>query len=99
MVFAVRIKNAGVTLHVPSDSTVLLTALASGVPYPHGCKAGRCGGCKSRLLAGNVDLLPHTRFALTDEEKGQGLILACRAQPRSPCEVEWLPRTKPGVSP
>jgi ferredoxin-NAD(P)+ reductase (naphthalene dioxygenase ferredoxin-specific) len=37
-----------------------------------------------------VELLKHTSFSLTDEEKAHGLILACRAQPRSDCEVAWL---------
>jgi ferredoxin len=98
--FSVMVKNTGVTLTVAAESTILHAALAAGVAYPHGCKAGRCGGCKSRLIAGEVDMLPHTRFALTDEEKAHGLILACRARPLSPCEVEWLGRSqKQGVSP
>lgn len=92
MSFSVRVRDAGVTLTVAPDTTILQAALTAGIAYPHGCKAGRCGGCKSHLIEGQVDLLPHTPFALTQEEKAQGLILACRARPRSDCEVAWLAR-------
>lgn len=39
---------------------------------------------------GTVDLLPHTPFALSPEERAEGLILACRALPTSDAGVAWL---------
>ena len=75
---------------VASGQTLLAAALDAGIDYPHGCKAGRCGNCKSRLVSGEVDLLEHTRFALSDEEREAGLILACRALPKSDVTVAWL---------
>lgn len=77
-------------LSVSPTQTILDAALVAGIPYPHGCRAGRCGACKSRLISGEVELLKHTPFALTDVEKRSGLILACRAQPRTDCDVAWL---------
>src|SRR5258706_10951534 len=70
--------------------TILEAALAQGVPYPHGCRSGNCGACKSVLEAGEVDLAPYSDYALTDEERAQGLILACRATPWSDAAVSWL---------
>ena len=32
----------------------------------------------------------YSEFALSDEEKERGLILACRAVPWEDCEVAWL---------
>ena len=32
----------------------------------------------------------YSEFALSDEEKARGLILACRAVPWEDCEVAWL---------
>jgi ferredoxin len=57
----VFIPQAGRSLEVNNGQTILLAALAAGIPYPHGCKSGRCGSCKSRLVSGEVDLLPTRR--------------------------------------
>ncbi len=86
----VFIPQAGRSLEVNGAQTILLAALAAGIPYPHGCKSGRCGSCKSRLVSGEVDLLPHTPFALSPAERADGLILACRAQPLIDGTVAWL---------
>lgn len=86
----VFIPQAGRSLTLNDGETVLLAALAAGIPYPHGCKSGRCGSCKSRLVSGEVNLLPHTPFALSPEERAGGLILACRAQPVTDATVAWL---------
>jgi ferredoxin-NAD(P)+ reductase (naphthalene dioxygenase ferredoxin-specific) len=86
----VDIRQGGCTIDVPEGRTILEAALAAGIAYPHGCRSGRCGSCKSRLASGDVDLLNHTRFALSDEEKAQGLILACRALPKTDATVAWL---------
>ncbi len=90
MTFKVELRQAGRAIAVPEGRTILDVALAEEIAYPHGCRSGRCGSCKSRLVAGEVDLLEHTRFALSDEEKAQGLILACRALPKSDAFVAWL---------
>lgn len=82
--------QTGRTIEIPAGETLLGAALGQSIDYPHGCRSGRCGACKSRLLDGEVDLLPHTPFALSAEERAQGLILACRALPRSDVTVAWL---------
>lgn len=86
----VQIRQAGRSITVPENVTLLEAALAAGIAYPHGCRSGRCGSCKSRLVRGEVDLLDHSRFALSDEDKAQGLILACRAIPTTDGVVAWL---------
>jgi CDP-4-dehydro-6-deoxyglucose reductase len=75
---------------VQEGETILQAALAAGIPYPHGCRMGRCGACKSHLVSGEVELLRHTPFSLTEEEKADGLTLACRAMPRSDVTLGWL---------
>ena len=86
----VTLLNISRTIKVPDGETILSAALAEGIDYPHGCKSGRCGNCKSRLAAGDVDLLDHSRFALTPSERDAGLILACRAVPKGGASVAWL---------
>lgn len=90
MTKTVEIRQAQRSIRVPEVRTILEVALEEGIPYPHGCRSGRCGSCKSRLVSGEVDLLPHTPFALSPSERSQGLILACRAQPLSDLTVSWL---------
>jgi CDP-4-dehydro-6-deoxyglucose reductase/ferredoxin-NAD(P)+ reductase (naphthalene dioxygenase ferredoxin-specific) len=86
----VQLSQTGRVIDVAPGQTLLAAALEAGVPYPHGCRSGRCGSCKSRLAQGEVTLLDHSRFALTAEEKAAGLILACRALPQSDATVAWL---------
>lgn len=86
----VEIRQARTSLAVKDEQTILDAALLNGIAYPHGCRSGRCGSCKSRLIAGEVELLSHSRFALTDDDKADGLILACRAIPRTGAVVAWL---------
>ena len=80
---------------VAEGHTLLSAALKAGIPYPHSCTSGRCGACKSRLVDGDVTLGKHSPFALTDEERAGGLILACRAVPTTDVTVEWLDETGP----
>lgn len=71
-------------------STLLDAALASGVPFPHGCRTGECGSCKSLVLSGNVSMSNYDREVLTDAERNAGFILACRAKPHCDVHVSWL---------
>jgi len=82
-------------ISVSEGHTLLSAALKAGVPYPHSCTSGRCGACKSRLVEGEVTLGKHSPFALTDEERAGGLILACRAVPTTDVTVDWLDETVP----
>ena len=86
----VKIAQWGEAVEVDDDQTLLEAALEQGVPYPHGCRSGNCGACKSRLYAGRVEMEPYSDFALTDEEKESGFVLACRSHPLENLEVAWL---------
>lgn len=87
--FSAHMPQAGRIIRVKQDQTLLAAALTSGIDYPHRCRSGRCGACKSRLESGSVTLLPHTRFSLSDEERAIGLILACRTILDSDVTVMW----------
>lgn len=69
---------------------ILEAALDAGVPFPHGCGTGECGGCKCQLLEGQVDMDRYSPAALSEAEHAQGLILACRARARSDVKIRWL---------
>jgi CDP-4-dehydro-6-deoxyglucose reductase/ferredoxin-NAD(P)+ reductase (naphthalene dioxygenase ferredoxin-specific) len=90
MGFTVSIGNCGAKIDVEMGQTILEAAIRAGLPYPHGCRSGNCGACKSRLIGGDVEMSPYSEFALTEEEKASGLVLACRSVPWSDAEIEWL---------
>jgi naphthalene 1,2-dioxygenase ferredoxin reductase component len=90
MGFVVNIRQHPDPVTVEAGDTILAAALAQGVPYPHGCRSGNCGACKSRLASGEVELSPYSPYALSEAERAEGLILACRATPWSDAEICWL---------
>lgn len=90
MSFKVLVAPAKRTIEVPTGGTILEAALDAGIGYPFGCQSGNCGACKSHLIKGEVTMEGYSEFALSDEEKARGLILACRAVPWEECEVAWL---------
>ena len=74
---------------VGRNELLLLAALAQGIDYPHNCRVGTCGSCKTRLLKGRIS--PMVDFALsplTNQELKDGYILACQSKVRSDLEIE-----------
>jgi CDP-4-dehydro-6-deoxyglucose reductase/ferredoxin-NAD(P)+ reductase (naphthalene dioxygenase ferredoxin-specific) len=86
-------------LRVRPGRTILKAALAVGIPYPHGCRSGNCGACKSRLITGEVEMAPYSDHALSEAERARGLILACQATPLTDCTVSWPERDLPAIHP
>ena len=74
--------------------TILESALTQGIDYPHGCRSGNCGACKSVLHEGEVQMSPYSEFALSAEEKSRGLILACRSVPWSDCTISPIDQSE-----
>ncbi len=72
------------------NGSILDTALKAGVPYPHQCRSGDCGECKTQLLKGRVRQYPCLSDALSADERAENIILACRSQPITDLEIRWL---------
>jgi toluene methyl-monooxygenase electron transfer component len=86
---SVRIAGSGKTFAVPRNDLLLLSALAQGIDYPHNCRVGTCGKCKTRLVDGRIS--PMVDFALsplTNAELQQGCILACQAKVRGDLTID-----------
>lgn len=80
----VQFREGGLALELQRDDILLAAALAQGVPYPHNCRVGTCGQCKTQILSGQVK--PMMDFALsplTAEELRAGFVLACQSKVRS----------------
>src|SRR4029453_14325911 len=86
----ITIEQLGIPL-TSRKGTILDAALAAGIAYPHSCRVGECGSCKSRLVAGEVfSPVPVDPSALTPTERPPGVILPCRSWPKTDVTVAWL---------
>lgn len=63
--------------------TLLDSALAAGINFPFGCRAGECGACKCQILSGTADEFEHDPLALGRRERAEGWRLACCLTPRN----------------
>jgi xylene monooxygenase electron transfer component len=85
---AVRLAS-GERFTVERNDLLLLSALGQGVNYPHSCRVGTCGRCKTKLLSGRIS--PQVDFALsplTNRELKDGYILACQAKVRTDIDID-----------
>lgn len=69
----------GNNIPVHAGQSLLQAALEHNINIQSGCKAGNCGLCKCRLIAGNVLPIPNADNAALDAtEQHSGMILACQ---------------------
>lgn len=79
-------------LRVPCESgqTVLSALEKAGYALPNNCRAGACGECKVRVLAGKFEQGFILDMALPPSEREQGFGLMCMAKPTDETlEIEW----------
>jgi len=86
--FRAQIKSTGQSFQVPEKDNLLKAALETGLRWPHNCRVGSCGTCRTRLLEGKIKPLQDFSYVLTEEELDQGYILACQSRLRSDIVVE-----------
>ena len=63
---------------ITADQTVLEAAEALGVAINYDCRAGICGQCKVKRLAGEV--IMEADEALTSADRANDMILSCQAR-------------------
>ena len=74
---------------MPRDGFLLMSAIDQGLAYPHNCRVGTCGTCKTKLVSGKIK--PMMDFALsplTGPELREGYILACQSKVRGDLVIE-----------
>ncbi len=74
--------------HAPGQS-VVQAAARSGLRLLVDCREGGCGTCKATCRQGRFVLDDYSTDALTDAERADGYVLACRLLPEGPCVVEF----------
>lgn len=76
--------NKAAKIH--DGQTVLELSEELGIGIENSCRVGTCGLCKVRMTAGEVD--QEVQDALDDDDKANGIILACQAKPKGEVTVE-----------
>ncbi len=84
--FVVELSISKIKTTCSGSATILEAAEEASLNLSFECRSGICGQCKTRLLAGSVEM--ETEDALSADEKSRGLILACQARPTSDVVVE-----------
>lgn len=81
----VRLVRTGLTLHVPSDQTILQALIAQGVDVPFSCREGQCGMCVVDVIEGEPD---HRDDFLNAAVKASGDCMAlCVSRAKTPSLV------------
>ena len=86
--FNAQVSPSSCSFPVKAGDNLLKAALDAGLPWPHNCRVGSCGQCRSRLVSGKIKPLNDFSYVLTREELDAGMILACQTSLRSDVEVE-----------
>ncbi|MGI1669072.1 MAG: hybrid-cluster NAD(P)-dependent oxidoreductase [Neptuniibacter sp.] len=76
----------GTTFKGDNQHPLLVQAELNGMPIAYGCRAGVCGVCKVKLVEGEVKR--NSEIPLTEDEKREGIILACSCIPESDIKIE-----------
>ena len=77
--FTVRLHQAGISIPVSVEQTILEALRACGHQVPSSCESGTCGSCRTTLLAGQAE---HRDMVLSDEEK-ESQIMVCVSRAKS----------------
>ena len=81
-IFTARVLPSGLQYDVEGDLTLLEAAEMSRVALPSSCRNGTCRTCLCKLVSGSVRYTLEWP-GLSAEEKTEGWVLPCVAQPLS----------------
>ena len=96
--FNVHIDDTGERYACGDHRSLLEGMLAldrKGIPV--GCRNGGCGVCKVAILSGACVAGTMSREHLSEAERQQGLVLACKAKPVSDIHLAVVGRMKKSV--
>ncbi len=90
----ITIEDLNRQITVEQDELLLAALFARGVRFAYSCQSGNCGACKCRLVSGEVREFEFSDEALSQVQRSEGIILACRSQARSDLTIR-LGETEP----
>lgn len=87
MKYQVTLTPSGHQFTVKEGESILTAALDYGITIPYGCRGGRCGSCKGRVLSGEISYLDKPT-GISEEEMADGEALFCKATAKSDLVIE-----------
>ncbi len=86
-----KIKPTGEEFIVPPDTSLMKAAFAAGIKWPHSCKVGSCGSCRTTILEGeghHPSGICDPTSLLHAEEMKNGMVIACQWYPTTDIVVD-----------
>ena len=91
----ITVAQTGQSIPVEPQETILAALERNGYKPDFSCRAGACGACKLKLIAGLVDPVGE---ALSNADRAEGYILSCIAHPMGPITLATGGRPPAGVA-
>lgn len=96
MAYHITLQPSGLQFEASEDSTILHAAEKAGIALLYGCRDGRCGTCKGKLLQGDINRGAEDPQTLSDEQRNAGLFLLCKAKPCADAVIEAFAAVRTG---
>ena len=86
-----KIKSTGEEFNISRDTSLMNAALAANIKWPHSCKVGSCGSCRTTILEGEGEHptgICDPTSLLHPEEIKNGMVIACQWYPKTDIVVD-----------
>ena len=83
---AVTFSTNNKTANIRAGQTILELSEELAIGIENSCRVGTCGICKVKMTSGEVEMA--VQDSLDEDDKANGLILACQAKPKTAVTVE-----------
>jgi ferredoxin len=94
--FEAVVEPGGFRFAAPAKQGLVKSAQLAGLRLPSSCRNGTCRACLCKLVSGRVEYAIDWP-GLSADEKAEGFILPCVAQPRSDVVID-APAARPLTS-
>lgn len=82
--------NEKETFSCKHGEDLLRCAQKHNIQLPYACRGGGCGLCKVKVTSGNYQLGPSSKAVLSDEERKDNYVLACKTYPQSELNFQLI---------
>ena len=86
----IKIQPSNHEFWLEGNSSILESAVQSGLSLNYGCTSGNCGLCKARVVSGEVKKIQNHDYALSEAEKNMNYVLLCSCTAITDVVIEAL---------